>query len=749
MTATFLQIALAALALTPRVHLPTTQLLAGPGKPVAMAPDGSWIAFVSLGGICDYEKDGFTGRVQVWDLRTGTLDRSFAAPGIFRAEPVVVSSDGQWLVYPTSRDYKPEIGLHDFRTGARIHAFRDVGNENYPLGFSPDGKALYSAKYPGNGGKRIVVWSVPEGEKLREVTIPGHEGIVLSPDAKTAVIQPSRGNNQELWDMATGKKLADLGRKSQYTKPTFVRGGKEVALAYSYYGSCEFRAVDLATNKARDVSKHAAVTHHPVTHAITDDLSAVAVLESYGGLKVYDAGKKEPRFHFAPKVWSYEGPPLFTPDGKHVIVTHPHERAWVLDATTGKPVHTLDPDYRSVKALAFTADGKSLIAGVSQWPKANSSGSSHPPDGFLMSWDTVTGELKRAARGLDNFLHGVYPSPDGAKVIAVTTEYPYQAEWWDLAAGKRAKVLAAVGDGVYGYGGSANGRKFAGVKSDKDQPRLRETWVWNPATGERLPDLPAVVSSYPLRFTPDGERVVFHNHGGTATVLRTSSGKTGTVWKSSGNAGDPYPRDPLPLPDGESFVSLYQPQQYGPQHLYLFDIGRAIKFGEVDIPVGPPAISPDGKWVAVGGRDSWYGQAGKPNPVYLWRVPELGPLDEQQLKEGKKGVAESPSKRVELAGHLGAVYAVAFSPDGKTLATGGRDRIIRLWDVKTGELRASLWAAPPSDPAGVPTDWTAFTPEGFHAGTARGRAFLRFPNPADDPAALFKPEKVRDALRAK
>ena len=100
-------------------------------------------------------------------------------------------------------------------------------------------------------------------------------------------------------------------------------------------------------------------------------------------------------------------------------------------------------------------------------------------------------------------------------------------------------------------------------------------------------------------------------------------------------------------------------------------------------------------------------------------------------------------------GAPGEVYAVAFSPDGKTLATGGRDRVIRLWDVQTGELRVSLWAAPPSDPAGVPSDWTAFTPEGFHAGTERGRAALRFTKPADDPAALFKPEKVRDALRAK
>ena len=35
----------------------------------------------------------------------------------------------------------------------------------------------------------------------------------------------------------------------------------------------------------------------------------------------------------------------------------------------------------------------------------------------------------------------------------------------------------------------------------------------------------------------------------------------------------------------------------------------------------------------------------------------------------------------ELAAHKDAIYALAFSPDGKTLATAGYDRLIHLWDV--------------------------------------------------------------------
>src|SRR5262245_50674879 len=46
--------------------------------------------------------------------------------------------------------------------------------------------------------------------------------------------------------------------------------------------------------------------------------------------------------------------------------------------------------------------------------------------------------------------------------------------------------------------------------------------------------------------------------------------------------------------------------------------------------------------------------------------------------------------KATLTGHTGAVAAVAFAPDGKTLATGSFDGTARLWDVETQRLRRTL-----------------------------------------------------------
>src|SRR5437588_148017 len=43
-----------------------------------------------------------------------------------------------------------------------------------------------------------------------------------------------------------------------------------------------------------------------------------------------------------------------------------------------------------------------------------------------------------------------------------------------------------------------------------------------------------------------------------------------------------------------------------------------------------------------------------------------------------------------LSGHASSVQSVAFSPDGKTLASNSDDRTVKLWDPSTGQLLRTL-----------------------------------------------------------
>jgi WD40 repeat protein len=58
---------------------------------------------------------------------------------------------------------------------------------------------------------------------------------------------------------------------------------------------------------------------------------------------------------------------------------------------------------------------------------------------------------------------------------------------------------------------------------------------------------------------------------------------------------------------------------------------------------------------------------------------------------------------IALSGHTGAVNTLAWAPNGKYLASGGRDQKVRVWGVvtgkelhvyshRTGEVNALAWS---------------------------------------------------------
>jgi WD40 repeat protein len=127
------------------------------------------------------------------------------------------------------------------------------------------------------------------------------------------------------------------------------------------------------------------------------------------------------------------------------------------------------------------------------------------------------------------------------------------------------------------------------------------------------------------------------------------------------------------------------------------------------------AYAPDGKTLAVGAWDTVKLvelASGKqlPGPARFndWvcavafspdgkLLASAGGSEFKPARNGNKTSAEvklwdtaAKVERGRLTGHTNKVFAAVFSPDGKTLATGSADQTIRLWDVATGKERVVL-----------------------------------------------------------
>ena len=178
--------------------------------------------------------------------------------------------------------------------------------------------------------------------------------------------------------------------------------------------------------------------------------------------------------------------------------------------------------------------------------------------------------------------------------------------------------------------------------------------------------------------------------------------------------------------------------------------------------------SPDGKRLATIGKDGtvkvWEATTGRE----LLHLPGTTPLVDsygpQRLAFSPDGalLASSDNNLVKiwdsvsgkvlrtLSGHTADVWAVAFSRDGKRLATGGVDATVQVWEVATGELLRTLSGHTDA------IELLAFSPDGIRLasssddGTTKvwesvtGELLLDIPSPSTSVA--FSPDGTRLAI---
>jgi WD40 repeat protein len=172
------------------------------------------------------------------------------------------------------------------------------------------------------------------------------------------------------------------------------------------------------------------------------------------------------------------------------------------------------------------------------------------------------------------------------------------------------------------------------------------------------------IAIYTVATSPDGRQIVW---GGSDGLIRAWDLNTREVaWSNFMNQGVTV-RAIVFSPDGKSF---YAGDERGNIAVYDSQTGRKIKNLPSNLSqVYSLAISPDGSTMAIGGKST----GAEPN---VWT---------RNLDSGNS----MNSYRI-LRGGVEDTLAVAWSPDGKLLASGGRDRAVHIWDPQTHQEIATL-----------------------------------------------------------
>jgi WD40 repeat protein len=598
-------------------------------------------------------------------------------------------------------------------TRLRLRGLKEI------LGFSADGKTLLALRQ-----SDLSLLDLATGRTVRAIALPAHNGQPADPrdlrffanvpvagDGRTVALGGHPEGGLFVVDIPSGKVRSRLAQEVLFPQVDGVEtgyarrpgqlshDGKFLAmLRRRSDGQTEVAWFD--TVRAKQVHRASVKWSHDEVSSLsfTQDGKILAFAEpspkvGRSRLRQWDtASGKELR---SPNLSDQVRVFRFLPDSKAFVATLQYDLSVrLLETASGKEVRRFSENEGGSPAFALSADGKTLaLAGM----------------GRVRLWDLRLGKEVRSVRhpALDGNAPGVFLSPDGKTLAAVT---PHRLLLWDVATGKELYPTGGHAAPVSSVAFAPGGKRLASVASDGtlrvwELPSGKEDDRFRPfaKVDEEEPGQGEVAARSRVGFSPDGSTVL-------ATManlpVQTWDARTARPLRQFGNGKAVYPTQLSP--DGRLLAGAVED---GPVRLWDTRTGKEVLRMRWHNPPAEPeeaiedslfglVFSPDGKTLA---SMSLTAQAQKNDVLLrLWEVSTGTERLRLRVDSNPGGPERIQGVRLAvLRRHfeqgVGDKGALAFAPDGKTLALGV-DNEIYLHDAATGkELRqfagAGVWAA--------------------------------------------------------